>query len=489
MKIKYCLPVIKSNIKEVQKIIKENKTHGYFEIWLDYIEDLDLEFIGKLKKSLEGRVIFLFRRQNLEKVKMDLNLRYKIINLLKNSEVLLDLDIFNQKQELKYIYNNKINLNLILSYHNYKKTPEDDELNKIIEEMRKYKPFIYKVSTFCQTDQDCLRLLDLLMKLKKEKLKFIILGMGEKGRKTRIFSPVLGNQMNFAPTSLKEKSAPGQLTKSQLDKIAEKAKYCLFIADPVEHSLSPNMHNSAYKAINIEDKFIYLRSRVKPEELKKVIAELKNEPYFKGASISIPHKIEVMKYIDRVDKVAKKIGAVNTIVKSNGTLAGYNTDWLGILNPLKKATDLKGKTAAVIGSGGAARAAIYALNYAGIKPTIFARNLEKAKSLVKDFNCKLESLNKLDKIEEFDIIIHATKVGMNEKDSSIISKNLISPDKTIFDVVYLKNGKQTELIKNAKEKKATTISGIEMLLHQGVVQFELFTGKKAPVEVMRKALI
>lgn len=490
MRIKYCLPIIKSNFEEIEKITGKNIDYDYFEIWLDYIKDLKIEYVEKLSKKLKDKVIVLFRRKNLEKIKMDESLRYQIIDLIKDSKSLLDLDISNQKKELSYINNHQIKLSLIVSYHNYKKTPDNEELDEIIEEMKKYQTLIYKISTFCQTEEDCLRLMDLLIKLKRENLKFIVLGMGEKGRKSRIFTPALGNQMNFAPVSLKEKSAPGQLTKNQLDKLVNKVEYCLFIADPVEHSLSPKMHNSAYRVLGLEDKFLYLRRRVKPEELVDTIKELRNDSFFKGASISIPHKIEVIKYLDKVDQVAKKIGAVNTVVKSNQKLTGYNTDWLGILNPLQKiSATFKGKTAAVIGAGGAARSALYTLNYLGIKPTVFARDLKKADNLAKDFDCELESLKNLDKITKFDIVIHATKVGMNIGDKSIISKDQIIPNQIIFDVVYLKNGKKTELIKIAREKKARTIEGIEMLLYQGIAQFELFTNQKAPVDVMRKALI
>lgn len=220
MTIKYCLPIIKSNTEEIEKIIKDNKDSYYlFEVWLDYIEDLNLEFIEKLTASLGERIIFLFRRQGLERVKMDKKRKHQIINLLKDSSALLDLDIFNQKKEIDYIYSHKIKLNLILSYHNYKQTPHDKNLNKIIKHMKKYRPLIYKVSTFCQKEEDCLRLLNLLIKIRKKNVKFIILGMGQHGVATRIFGTVWGNEMIFAPKTLKQKSAPGQIIKEDLERI------------------------------------------------------------------------------------------------------------------------------------------------------------------------------------------------------------------------------------------------------------------------------
>ncbi len=207
---------------------------------------------------------------------------------------------------------------------------------------------------------------------------------------------------------------------------------------------------------------------------------LKADPNFKGASISIPHKIEIIKILDEIDPIAKKIGAVNTLVKTGKKLKGYNTDWKGILNPLKKFA-LKSKTAAVIGAGGAARAAVYALLTLGLKVTVFNRDSRKAKNLAEEFSIEFDSLENISRVSDFDVVINATKVGMDPKDKPIIAQKLIRPGQIIFDVVYSKENPETNLIKQAKKQKAITISGIEMLKFQGITQFELFTSRKAPL--------
>ncbi len=488
MKQQYCLPILQTKTKKVLKIILENKTvYDFFEVWLDYIKDLNSNFIETLIKKFDGKLIFLFRRQNLGAPKMSFQKRIEVINLIAGSKCLLDLDV-SQKKELEYLKKKSKKIRLIASYHNYKETPSRQALEKIIQNMNKYSPEIYKISTFCNKDSDALLLTDFLSSFKETGLKCIVLGMGKKGIITRIAGAIVGNEISFAPLFDKGKSAAGQLTKFELEKILKKIKVCYFVADPIEHSLSPQMHNCGYKVLGIENNFIFLRRLVKSEDLKKFIDGVRKNPNFRGASISIPHKIEIMKYLDEIDKVAKVIGAVNTIVKKGKKLKGYNTDYLGILHPLKRRLNLKGKTAAVLGAGGAARAAVYVLVTQGAKVNIFNRSLEKAQNLANNFNCKFDSLVNINKIPEFDIVINTTKVGLSPADPSLLPKNLIRPNQIIFDVVYSKTHPQTKLIKMAKERKAKIISGVEMLAFQGVEQFKLFTNKSISVEVMRRAL-
>lgn len=220
MKNKYCLPIIKKTTKEVLRIINNNLTkYSYFEVWLDYIDDFELEFIQKLSEKLGKKLILLFRRQGLASIKMDLEKRFRIISSLQNSRCLLDLDIGTQKQEVDYMNTHQLKLKTILSYHNYQATPPQEELIKILDDMFKNNATIYKLSTFCESSDDAVRLLNILLVLRNKKLKHIILGMGKHGVITRIFGTLWGNEMIFAPSSLKDKSAPGQLTKGELEEI------------------------------------------------------------------------------------------------------------------------------------------------------------------------------------------------------------------------------------------------------------------------------
>lgn len=268
-------------------------------------------------------------------------------------------------------------------------------------------------------------------------------------------------------------------------------KICFSIGYPIKSSRSPLMHNAGYKKLGIDDEFLFLSAEVKPKDLQMAIDGVRALG-IRGVSVTMPHKQEVMKYLDQIDKEAKKIGAVNTIVNNDGKLTGYNTDWIGALTALEKKTNLTGKKVAVIGAGGAARAIVYGLVKRGAKVKIFNRSLEKAKKLAQEFGCEYGDPGSLEEASKINIIINATSVGMNEDKSPIdkfLNKNkasLLLRNQIVFDVVY--SPKETRLIKDAKQKGAKIIYGYEMLLYQGVAQFELYTGMKAPVEVMRKTL-
>ena len=219
MKINYCLPIIKKNKEEIFKIIETNiSDYQYFEVWLDYVENLDEAFITKLTNLLENHLIVLFRRLNLEPIIMDVQHRLDIISLVSTSESFLDLDI-TQKEELEYVQKNAIKINIIISYHDYHETPSDQKLKDILAEMKKYNPTIYKIATICVSEDDAIKLLQLQGILKKENKRHIVLGMGKFGTITRVFGALWGNEMIFAPETIEDQSAPGQLTKMQLENI------------------------------------------------------------------------------------------------------------------------------------------------------------------------------------------------------------------------------------------------------------------------------
>lgn len=259
---------------------------------------------------------------------------------------------------------------------------------------------------------------------------------------------------------------------------------CLSIGYPIKSSKSPSIHNAGYKSLGIDDQFIYLRAEVKPENLKMAMDGVKALG-IRGVSVTMPHKTEIIKYLDKIDKEAKKIGAVNTVVNNKGRLTGYNTDWIGAIAALEKKIKLEGKKVAVIGAGGAARAIVYGLIKKGAKVKIFNRSLDNAKKLAKEFGCEAGGLNALRECMKADIIINATSVGMNE-DKSPVDKRFLNKNQTILDIVY--SPRETKLIQDAKLKGAEVVYGYEMLLYQGVAQFELYTGRKAPVEAMKKVL-
>ncbi len=269
--------------------------------------------------------------------------------------------------------------------------------------------------------------------------------------------------------------------------ISAQTQFCIIIGDPVSHSLSPAMHNAAYIHLGIDNKFVYLGSNVKITDVKKVVESMRAMSNFRGLTCTVPHKIEVMKYLDWIDPIAKKIGAVNSVVNDGGILKGYNTDWLGALIPLKKHILLENKKVLVLGAGGAARAVVYALRSEKAHVTITNRTYEKAIELAREFECKpKEKIDGAD-TQIFDVIINTTSVGMSPaKDNSPLEVSALRKNQVIMDIVY--SPYETQFLKQGKKAGATIIHGTEMLLHQGTAQFELYTGVKAPVEVMGKAL-
>jgi shikimate dehydrogenase len=260
----------------------------------------------------------------------------------------------------------------------------------------------------------------------------------------------------------------------------------MVIGDPIAHSLSPLMHNAGYQALQIDDLYVYVACHVEVKNIEDFIKGIR-AMQIQGVSCTVPHKIAVMPYLDKIDDIAKKIGAVNTIVNDNGRLIGYNTDWLGVLTPLEKLTSLENKTVALLGAGGAARAAAYAVTTKGARLTIYNRTFEKAQSLALEFGGKASELDDLGNVINADIIINTTSLGLKDKNQTPLPKNYITKNQIVFDAVYGKE--ETKLISEAKEQGAKTISGIEMLLHQGLAQFKLFTKHDAPEETMRKVLI
>jgi 3-dehydroquinate dehydratase I len=220
MNYSYCLPVIQSKKSDVQKQIKKSADeYRYFEIWLDYIEDLDETFVMDLIKELNEKLIVLFRRQNLEKTTMSALKRNKYLALFSNTQAFVDLDVFDQKTELLFCDTNKLTIKKIISYHNYAITPDTNRMHEILHEMDGYSPHIYKIATMINSDEDALRLLQLLQFIKQKDKKYIILGMGKKGQFTRIVGSLLGNEMIFAPSNANGITAPGQLLKDQFETI------------------------------------------------------------------------------------------------------------------------------------------------------------------------------------------------------------------------------------------------------------------------------
>jgi len=259
---------------------------------------------------------------------------------------------------------------------------------------------------------------------------------------------------------------------------------CCVVGDPVEHSLSPLLHNTGYRVLGLN--FVYLAFRVK--DVKQAIDGIRALG-IRGASVTLPHKISAMNYIDDVDDVAREIGAINTIVNDDGILNGFNTDYGAALKALEEKTVIKGKKVVLLGAGGVALTIATGLKKKGAELIILNRTVDRAKELAKQVNAEgFGGIDQISAIASADILVDATSVGMWPKvNESLVPKEILHPKLTVFDVVY--NPKETRLVKEAKAAGCAVVYGYRMFLLQAAEQFELFTGHQAPLREMGKALI
>ncbi|HAS85083.1 MAG TPA: shikimate dehydrogenase [Candidatus Yonathbacteria bacterium] len=264
-------------------------------------------------------------------------------------------------------------------------------------------------------------------------------------------------------------------------KITKNTKFCISIAS-APGNFGSLIFNRTFKALSLD--FIYKPFRATPDNLNKAILGVRALD-IRGCGVSMPHKTIVHKYVDAVDPVAKEIGAINTIVNTNGILTGYNTDVVGVEMALEKYYPIKGKTAHIIGAGGASRAIIVALKRGLCKEiTLSNRDEKKARMISKKFSIKYCPSNVRKEIKA-DILINATPVGMTPKDQDmIVDKDELKNYHAIMDVVV--SPMHTKLIKTAKKAGKITISGYEMATYQAAAQFTLYTGIKAPLRMMTK---
>lgn len=277
--------------------------------------------------------------------------------------------------------------------------------------------------------------------------------------------------------------------------INARTQFCGVIGNPVGHSLSPAIHNAAFHKLGLN--FVYLAWKV--ETIGDAIKGLRALGNFRGASVTIPHKVAAIPFLDHVEMTAQRIGAINTIVAEKGKLTGYNTDATGALRALREGgAELKGRRIAVLGSGGAARAIAFALAVeSGVgKLTLLgiddseraglAQDIRSHAALtVEDFHLDESTLRRV--LPDAQVLIHCTPVGMTPKaDTSCVPASLLHADLSVMDIVY--NPLETRLLKDAKRAGCRTIPGLEMFLNQAVTQFELWTNQPAPVDVMRMVL-
>ena len=264
------------------------------------------------------------------------------------------------------------------------------------------------------------------------------------------------------------------------------------IGDPIDHSLSPTIHNAAYRELEMD--CTYIAYRVAQGELATGIESLKKIK-ISGFNVTIPHKIEMMKYLDNVDDNCKKIGAVNTVLNDDGILRGFNTDMDGFLEPIKrKEISIKKSRVLLLGAGGASRAIVAGFQKEGADEIVIVNRTKENGEKLAEFSKKIgirkarsAYMKEMDVLDSnFDFIVNASSLGLNGE-KNIIPDNLMDEQTTVYDIVY--KPLKTDLINIAKEKNCKIIYGYDMLLGQAIRSFEIWLDKQAPYEAMKRSIL
>ncbi len=372
---------------------------------------------------------------------------------------------------------------VIVSYHNFEATPPMDT---IVNRMLRVPADSYKIVTTARKPSDNLRVLAAARALPRQHM--IVLAMGELGFPTRVLSPIFGGVYTYAAPMQTQGTAAGQVSARSLrhlyrvDKLGKTAKIYGVIADPIRHSISPAVHNRAFQSRRVDA--VYLPFLVSPPQLRDFFSLAERLP-LTGFSVTIPHKQKVVRYLDVVDPLARRIGAVNTVWRKGGKWRGTNTDVPGITTPLARLLKLKKSSVLIVGNGGAARSAAFALADAGSRIAMVGRNIDRVRSLSKICGAEPLSREQLSG-RHFDAVVHATPLGMFPHVNECFFNSAIPAD-VVFDMVY--NPAETALLRNARQQGKTVVAGLEMFIEQAVQQFEIWTGETAPRAAMLKAAV
>jgi 3-dehydroquinate dehydratase / shikimate dehydrogenase len=374
---------------------------------------------------------------------------------------------------------------IILSQHFFTKTPAKLEL--IYKNLSQVSGAdIIKIAVQANDITDTIPIWKLLKRAKSENKPIIPIAMGESGKWTRILGLAHGAFLTFASLDSNRETAPGQVSAKDLHEfyrvkeLDENTEVYGILGSNTSVSMSPYIHNYAFKyhrlnavfvPLQVHDLDAFINRMVKPETREIDLN-------FKGFSVTIPHKQSIIKHLDFIDETAKEIGAVNTVKIIDGKLHGFNTDAHGFIEPLKSIyKDLKDAKILILGSGGGSKACSYALRKNGAYVTVFGRVEIQ------------EIANRKSKIENYDIIVNATPIGMKGKfegETPLLAEQLKGV-KLVYDLVYIPL--ETELIKQAQSIGIKTLGGLEMLLSQAVEQQRIWIGSSASIDEIEEIII
>jgi 3-dehydroquinate dehydratase / shikimate dehydrogenase len=384
---------------------------------------------------------------------------------------------------------------VICSQHDFKDVPKN--LDDIYEEMSRTPAAILKIAVRASDTVDCLPIFRILERARNEGREMIAIAMGVPGIATRVLGPSRGSYLTYAALSHGSGTAPGQLTISQLNsiyrikEIDSTTQIHGLVGSPVTHSVSPHLHNAGFASESLNAVYLPFEVHDLAGFFGRMVHPRTREIDWplRGLSITAPHKTAVMDHLDWIDAKAKEIGAVNTVVVESDRLMGFNTDAPGLLEPLrKKIVSFAGLRVAIIGAGGAARAAAWALDRERASVSIFARDPMKAQESMSDLNILCLPLDTA-RFERYELVINATPLGSLGQlaELSPLTEQQLAGARLVYDLVY--NPSETRLLREARRAGCDTLAGLEMLIAQAVLQFKLWTGREAPSSVMRDAAL
>jgi 3-dehydroquinate dehydratase/shikimate dehydrogenase len=384
---------------------------------------------------------------------------------------------------------------VICSHHDFRGVPPD--LDQIYERMAATPARVVKMAVQANDATDCLPIFHLLERAQREGRDLIAIAMGQAGIMTRILGPSRGSVLTYGAFDNDNATASGQMTARELrevyriEKINQHTEVFGLIGRPVRHSLSPQIHNAVFEAAGVNAVYIPFEVRDAGQFMRRLAHPRARELNWKlrGLSVTAPHKSAVIEFLDWIDPAAREIGAVNTIIARGDELHGYNTDAAGFIGPLRRRFGtLQGARCAIVGAGGGARAALWALRNEGAYAALFVRDPDKAglvsEELAVDTRLVLDA-----SFAGFDLVVNATSLGtcgVCEHDT-VATVDQLRGVRLAYDLVY--NPSETRFLREARAAGCETLSGIEMLLAQAVEQFKIWIGEEPDVDVMRAAAL
>jgi len=486
---KVCLAVSADTADEMLEIAEGMaRDNPFVEFRLDYLKQ-PLAAMPKIRRFLETHqyvtAIGTCRRaDNGGKFKGSLASQLDVLNKAQAAGCqIVDLELESAlKIKPEVLARLRKSAGVIVSFHDFRATRN---LEATLEKMLKIPADFYKIVTTATTLSDNVTMMKFLQ-THSDKHALIGVCMGEQGIISRVLSVRAGSVFTFGAVSAELKTAPGQVSARDLRSIyrieqVDAATRVYGVAgDPIEHSLSPVIMNTALRRENVNGVYVALHAKT----LKDLIHCVREIPLH-GLSVTMPYKQAILEHLDNTDAHTAKIGACNTVVRGQeGKLFGFNTDIAGVVRPLEQRLTIEKAKVLVLGAGGAARAAVFGLKERGAEIWILNRTAAKAQKLARQ--AKVRVLKRADlRKTAFDVIINATPVGMGNTRDCPLREDEIQA-KVVFDMVY--DPVETRLLQVARAKGIAVIPGVEMFVHQAARQFEIWTGKPAPAGDMLRAV-